>query len=425
MENIGSWYRFFNSVHNSHHSSVQHSHHQHEASSRSSTNYLMATDDEDYAVLNTATSEQQPTAQDFPTTTGDRSMVDFQRDLESGSQHSCCSPSPKTPSNRSSSKVHPISAALIAEAPESEFSPVPTKFEIESGSMSKKNKKNKVGVVGTSTMKEMELFQVMDNHHLHQWPFVAVALIHIRLLLFQLTYGGSNNGDATNWLISLTVIAALSFVILLFSQYARQYAMQDKRQLVSFDNAIILALTLSFSCMLLLLNFYDNGLPGSSIIETHSGKDAMFQRHTDWILHNEFLFYVMMMPYLLYCRNVHASAWAVYLSWGLAFLAAVGSVWLMSVHDHALDAIPFAVSLILVSQAILINNRRKRVNEATIYRQFEDLKTKYNALSKQLDLAQKELVTLRHSMANTAHDMKTVRMNSSHMTKISKYILIV
>ena len=260
--------------------------------------------------------------------------------------------------------------------------------------------------------KEMEIFQAMDHHFLYQWPIVAVVLIHLRLLLFQVIHQSSDMTFGGQYVRLFTIISVLSLVLLLMSLCFRQLTVQIWSYFVpskpicaiKMDNVALTGITTCFVSLLLLVNLHDQALHR----QDPASRDLIFAGHIGCMLHNEFMFYVMMMPYLLYCRSVHASAWAVYISWGTAFISVCISLMLTTAHDHFMYALPYASSLTFVSLAILVNKRRKRVFDCAFFRQFEDMKNKHNDLSAHLEQKQKDIATQRYILANTAHDMKTV-----------------
>lgn len=243
--------------------------------------------------------------------------------------------------------------------------------------------------------------KVMEN--LHQWPFVAITLIHARLIFFQLTHEQFQKNEG-NCLISFTLISGLSFLALVASQCFRKVVITNFKfiNLSKLDSFAVLFITTCFCALLMLLTFHDRHIP--------SGKHVslMFEGHAGCTLHNEFMFYVMMMPYLLFARSVHAMGSTVYTAWLTSFLTTCTSLMLVTIHDHAKYSFTYAISLTIVSLAILVHSRRQRVSECHVYRQFEDLKSKYNDLSLQLEEKQKEIVAQRYILANTAHDLKTV-----------------
>ncbi len=281
-------------------------------------------------------------------------------------------------------------------------------------------------ILSSAIVKELDFFQMVDSRLLYQWPFIAIAMIHFRLLLFQFTHQYFNTIHYHDdiCLEIFTAISLLSFMILVLSQVYRRYILRshsseersniDKR-VAKVDSATLVSVTTCFCLLLLILSAHDRTLyiakhhvNISHYIETHRDGNLMFEGHIGCTIHNEFMFYVMMVPYLLYCRCVHASARIVYLSWSIGFISICTSLLLMTVDNHAKYSFPYAISLTLVSFAILVNKRRKRVNHCAFYRQFEELKVKHNQLSEQLEIKQKEIVTQRYILANTAHDMKTV-----------------
>lgn len=158
--------------------------------------------------------------------------------------------------------------------------------------------------------------------------------------------------------------------------------------------------------MLLLLNFHDHK---TLYNRNHPSPDRpIFDAHIGCVLHNEFLLYLMMMPYLLYCRSIHASAWSIYLPWSTALIGAGMSLALATIPDHSHYSVPYWIGLGIISLAVLMNKRNKRIRYCIFFDQFEELKTKYNELSIQLESMQHELVDQRHLLANAAHDLKTV-----------------
>lgn len=245
--------------------------------------------------------------------------------------------------------------------------------------------------------------RMMDN--LQQWPFVAVTLIHIRVLLFQLTHNELFKRDGY-YLIYFTLLSCLSFIVLLISHCGRKGIVTHfnrlRMTLEKLDSFSIIFITTCFSGILLLLSFHDRG------ILSRPPEHLVFEGHTGCTLHNEFIFYVMMIPFLLYSRSVHALGYAVYTAWGTALATTCISIMLITFDNHAKHSLPYALGVMVVSLAILVHSRKQRVSELNFYRQFEDLKCKYNELSMQFESKEKELVHQRFIIANTAHDLKTV-----------------
>jgi hypothetical protein len=165
-------------------------------------------------------------------------------------------------------------------------------------------------------------------HQFYNWPFVAITLIHFRLLFFQVTHHQFQENEG-NCLISFTVISSVSSLILFMSQLSRKFIRFQNMDLPTLDSLAMIGISCCFSALLLLLTFHDNHVIGGK----HGS--AVFHGHQGCTLHNEFLFYVMMIPYLLYCRSIYAQVWAIYLSWMISFSSSILSLLLISVHNHA------------------------------------------------------------------------------------------
>jgi hypothetical protein len=239
----------------------------------------------------------------------------------------------------------------------------------------------------------------------YNWPFVAITMIHFRLLFFQATHHQFKENERDS-LISFTVVTLVSLMILFVTQLFRKTIVKRFQgfDLTKLDNMAVLSICSCFATLLLILGFHDKHVLGDN-----SGETAVFHGHEGCTVLNEFLLYMMIVPYLLYCRCVYARPWAVYLSWVICFFTVLACLLLSTIHDHAKYSYPYEIGLVLISFVILVNKRSNRVSDCIFYNQFEDLKIKYNELSSQLENKQKEVVSQRYMMANTAHDMKTVR----------------
>ncbi len=268
----------------------------------------------------------------------------------------------------------------------------------------------------------------------YHWPFFAIGVIHLRLLLFQVTHqyfdltpSSTSPADSRNegiFLLTFLALTTLSFIMLLFShcipkrwiQHQLSKYLNDPPSFSTLtcviDNVAVFTIVSCFSGLILLLTVHSRMSSSyySYSMHDHNKTRNGTQTHLGCAIHNEFLFYALMMPFLLQCKSVHASDAVMYSSWVLACVSATLSLALTTIPDHTMFVLPFALALYLVSIVVLVYHRQRKQRELQFYDQFEDLKSKHNELTTLLESKQQEVTTLRHMLANYAHDMKMVRL---------------